>query len=83
MIICVCHGVCDKELTAVIASGADSVEKVERQCGAGGDCGTCRPDIERLIELKSFGPVALGRATPASGTTAVSCFLARAESGDL
>jgi bacterioferritin-associated ferredoxin len=50
MIVCVCHGVCERRLEAVVASGAHTLAEVERQCGAGGDCGSCRPDVERVIE---------------------------------
>jgi ferredoxin len=28
---------------------------VERACGAGGDCGTCRPEIERVLERVMVG----------------------------
>ncbi len=51
MIICVCRAVCDRTLQALVDQGADTVEKVERACGAGGDCGTCRPEVERLIQV--------------------------------
>ena len=50
MIICVCNGVCERRLEAVVAAGAHTLGEVERQCGAGGDCGVCRPDVERVIE---------------------------------
>ena len=57
VIVCVCHAVCERRLEAVISAGADTAEKVERHCGAGGDCGACRPDIEHLIERVSLvGP---------------------------
>ncbi|HEY0712333.1 MAG TPA: (2Fe-2S)-binding protein [Polyangia bacterium] len=73
MIVCVCHGVCEKRLEAVIEAGAHTPEQVERQCGAGGDCGACRPDVERLIERITLGAPNLGRPgsaipTPALGT---------------
>ena len=90
MIVCVCLGVCERKLTALVAAGADTPEKIERQCGAGGDCGTCRPDIERLIErthltsARAPSPsMPVHRPTPASGTSAVACMFARAESGDI
>jgi assimilatory nitrate reductase catalytic subunit len=50
MIVCVCHGVCERRLEAVVAGGAHTLAEVERQCGAGGDCGTCRPEVESVIE---------------------------------
>jgi bacterioferritin-associated ferredoxin len=50
MIVCVCHGVCERRLEAVVAAGAHTLGEVERQCGAGGDCGACRPEVERIID---------------------------------
>jgi bacterioferritin-associated ferredoxin len=50
MIVCVCNAVCQREIEHLIASGVDTPEAIERHCGAGGDCGTCRPDVERLIQ---------------------------------
>jgi bacterioferritin-associated ferredoxin len=73
MIVCVCHGVCEKRLQAVVEAGATTPEQVERQCGAGGDCGACRSDVERVIELVTLGAPRLGQPgtampTPAFGT---------------
>jgi bacterioferritin-associated ferredoxin len=50
MILCLCHGVSDRTVTAVIAAGARTVDQVERACGAGGDCGACRDLLEALVE---------------------------------
>jgi bacterioferritin-associated ferredoxin len=55
MIVCVCTATCERRLEAAVAAGADTPEKIERHCGAGGDCGACRPDIERLIERLTLG----------------------------
>jgi assimilatory nitrate reductase catalytic subunit len=50
MIVCVCNAVCQREIEMLIASGVDTPDAIERHCGAGGDCGTCRPDVQNLIE---------------------------------
>jgi bacterioferritin-associated ferredoxin len=50
MIVCLCHAVRDRELDAAIAEGADSVEQVGEQCGAGTGCGACIPEIEDRLE---------------------------------
>lgn len=55
MIVCICTATCERRLEAVIAEGAHTVGEVERRCGAGGDCGSCRPDIERVIERVTLG----------------------------
>ena len=75
MIVCVCHAVCEKRLEAIVVAGAHTPEQVERQCGAGGDCGTCRPDVERLLERITLGAPNMGHAsgsmtTPARGLLA-------------
>jgi bacterioferritin-associated ferredoxin len=49
MIICLCHGVSDKKLDEVIEDGADTLKAVERACGAGGDCGSCRFQIAKKL----------------------------------
>jgi bacterioferritin-associated ferredoxin len=46
VIVCLCHGVRDRDLDAAIADGAGTVEEVGRACGAGTGCGTCIPDVE-------------------------------------
>jgi len=50
MILCLCRGVSDHTVDHVIASGADTVDAVERACGAGGDCGACGELLEALVE---------------------------------
>jgi len=50
MILCLCRGVSDHTVHAVISAGAHSVEAIERACGAGGDCGACGEVLECLVE---------------------------------
>ena len=56
MIVCVCHAVCERELQAIVEGGAQTPAEVERRCGAGGDCGVCKADIERVIERVTLRP---------------------------
>jgi len=49
MFVCVCRAVSRSQLLAVMAAGADTLDEVERTCGAGGDCGTCRAEIADLL----------------------------------
>ena len=54
MLVCLGHGVRDRDLDAAIASGAGTVEEVGRACGAGTGCGACIPDVEdRLARVCS------------------------------
>ena len=49
MVVCHCEALNDKAIRAVLVAGACTVDDVERACGAGGDCGGCRPVIEDLL----------------------------------
>lgn len=49
--ICVCHGVGAKEIEAEIARQASpSVDSIGRATRAGTGCGSCRPEIHRLVK---------------------------------
>ena len=50
MIVCVCRAVCDRRLRTLAADGHRTLEAIAAACGAGDDCGTCRPDIEQIID---------------------------------
>lgn len=47
--ICACHGVGLEVITGVIAAGAGSVEAVGAACKAGTNCGSCIPEIRKLL----------------------------------
>jgi bacterioferritin-associated ferredoxin len=50
MIVCLCANVSERDLAAVVASGATTVKEVGRQCGAGTGCGACKPFIRECLE---------------------------------
>jgi bacterioferritin-associated ferredoxin len=50
MIVCLCHGVCDRRIRALINDGATTVEEVGKRCGAGTDCGSCQEKVGELID---------------------------------
>jgi bacterioferritin-associated ferredoxin len=52
MYVCICRAVTLSHLQTLIGSGANSLDAVERSCGAGGDCGTCREDIRRVLTME-------------------------------
>jgi bacterioferritin-associated ferredoxin len=65
MIVCICRGVTDRHLEALVSAGAQTVEQVEKACGAGGDCGACRSEVERIVECGSLcAPPAGGPVLP-------------------
>jgi NifU-like protein len=50
-IVCTCFGVTDKEIEKVIIENdLDTVEQVTNYCKAGGGCGSCRGEIQQIIE---------------------------------
>jgi bacterioferritin-associated ferredoxin len=69
MIVCLCHGVRDRDLDAAISSGAGTVEEIGRACGAGTGCGTCIPEVEdRLARSGACGDCPTGDAPPTLAT---------------
>lgn len=50
--VCVCFQVGAKRIEAAAATGNRSVEKIGRCLGAGTNCGSCIPEIRRLIAPK-------------------------------
>ncbi|MGL4727919.1 MAG: (2Fe-2S)-binding protein, partial [Bosea sp. (in: a-proteobacteria)] len=48
-IICSCFGVRRASIQSAIAGGARDVEAVGEALKAGTNCGSCRPEIKRLI----------------------------------
>ena len=51
-VVCVCLQVGAKRIEAADAAGSRSVEKIGRQLGAGTNCGSCIPEIRRLVAPK-------------------------------
>jgi bacterioferritin-associated ferredoxin len=49
MFVCSCRAVTDRTVDATIASGATCIEEIAERCGAGGRCGGCWPELERLL----------------------------------
>jgi assimilatory nitrate reductase electron transfer subunit len=56
MYVCHCEAITDQAVDAAIASGADSVSEVTRQCRAGGGCGGCHGYLQDLIDAVSAEP---------------------------
>ena len=55
MIVCICHGISDREIEEHIHQGARSVADVARRCGAGTDCGSCNCAVRDMVR-RSRGP---------------------------
>jgi NifU-like protein len=64
-VICTCFGVTDKEIERVIReNNLTTVEEVTNYCKAGGGCGGCQGEIEKLIE--KFKPDEIKQAPAAT-----------------
>jgi assimilatory nitrate reductase catalytic subunit len=48
-IVCACRGVRQAKIESVIADGCGSIDAVGEATGAGSSCGSCRPEIARLL----------------------------------
>jgi assimilatory nitrate reductase catalytic subunit len=48
-VVCACRGVRSARIAAAIAGGAADVDAVAEATGAGTACGSCRPEVSRLI----------------------------------
>lgn len=62
MIVCCCKAVSSRRIAELIAEGVASVEAIGAVCGAGTDCGSCRTQIEEMLEGDQAEPAALVRA---------------------
>ncbi len=49
MIVCICRSVSDRVVRAARAAGAHTLSAVAAATGAGGDCGCCRTEVERIL----------------------------------
>ncbi|WCQ99179.1 nitrate reductase [Paracoccus aestuarii] len=48
-VVCACLSVGRRSIEEAAASGADTVERIAAALGAGGNCGSCRPEIASLL----------------------------------
>jgi bacterioferritin-associated ferredoxin len=59
MFVCLCRGVTSHEVAEAAQSGACTSRDVAAACGAGSDCGRCRPTVRAIIT--SLKPALLPR----------------------
>ncbi len=64
MIVCLCHVVPDSKIRELADEGVRTVKAVERACGAGSDCGTCRAQVACVLrEARAEREAAAGAGT--------------------
>lgn len=49
MIVCLCEGVNDREISSCFERGSSNLETIGSACGAGTGCGHCHSDIRELL----------------------------------
>lgn len=50
MHVCSCRRVTDRTVEAAILSGAGTIGDLTARCAAGGGCGGCWPELQRLLD---------------------------------
>ena len=55
-IVCVCHQVGAKRITQAIAQGCTSTDSIGKDCAAGTNCGSCLPELNRMIRALAVEP---------------------------
>ena len=55
--ICHCRSVSTEMVDAAIVAGAHQAEVVSRHTSASTSCGTCRPDVQKIIQFRLKNPV--------------------------
>ena len=53
-VVCVCHGIGVRQIIAAVNDGAGSVAEIGRICGAGTNCGSCRPALARMLREVAY-----------------------------
>jgi bacterioferritin-associated ferredoxin len=54
MIVCQCRRITDRDVRAALERGAEDLDDLARDCGAGTDCRGCRASLEALLAERRF-----------------------------
>ena len=54
-VVCACRGVRTRRIEAAVAAGSATLDAIAEATGAGASCGSCRPEIARLIGAAEGG----------------------------
>lgn len=57
-IVCACMDVGTEEIRSAVAKGAATIEQLGACIGAGTNCGSCRPELQDLIDAVAKQPIA-------------------------
>ena len=53
MIICICHGISDRDVDQMLSSGAETPAEISKNCGLGTDCGMCLRKLRDKMKISS------------------------------
>jgi bacterioferritin-associated ferredoxin len=67
MIVCVCRGKSDRDISRAIANGAETVRDLQR-CGIGDQCGGCHGMLRNML-TQAAAAAAAAQPCPACTTT--------------
>ncbi len=66
MIVCFCAATTDRDVRRHREEGCRNVRALARACGAGAGCGTCAPELRRLLDAeRQDAPLHVARALAA------------------
>lgn len=65
MYVCVCNGVTERQISASVASGANSFHSLRQQLGVATCCGKCARDVRQ--QLKNEISTCAGCESPSCG----------------
>lgn len=54
MIVCICHGISDKDVDQMVQTGMSTPEEISSCSGLGTDCGSCLRKLRNFIEPDSL-----------------------------
>jgi bacterioferritin-associated ferredoxin len=60
MILCICRAISEADVDAAVERGARTWQAVEKETGAGTDCGTCHPALVKRVKLACAKQAAAG-----------------------
>jgi bacterioferritin-associated ferredoxin len=69
VIICICRGKSDRDVTRAIEAGASSVRDLQR-CGIGDQCGSCHDSLRGMLARAAAEIVTPAMACPACAAAA-------------
>lgn len=69
MIVCLCRGKSDRDISRAIENGATSVADLQR-CGIGTDCGSCHGVLRMMLAEAVAADAAVAAACPQCATAA-------------